>query len=284
MKVAFASYDGTPGGSPDDQQAARLAGAEWRVWSDPSVDWSVYDRVVVRTVWDYTWRLDEFLAWCRSVGPERLRNMPELVAFNSDKRYLAALNQPTVPTEFVGPGDPLPSLSGEVVVKPSISAGARNTGRFPDDRHEEAVALIETIRASGRTAMVQPYLPRVGEEGETAVVFIGGEVSHVMNKRPILRTHGIAPLSDGERIAAAVMFEDDLVSPSSATAPQTALADAVHAEISERFGVPLFARVDMVHGPGDEPVLLELEVIEPCLYLDTFAGSAERLATAIRAS
>jgi hypothetical protein len=284
VKVAFASYDGTPGGSPDDHAAARLVGAEWRVWSDPSVDWSVYDRVVLRTVWDYTWRLDEFVTWCRSVGPERLRNVPELVAFNSDKRYLAALDAPTVPTEFVGLGDPLPVLSGEVVVKPSISAGARDTGRFPPPRHDEAVALIEAIRASGRTAMVQPYLPTVGEEGETAVVFIGGEVSHVMNKRPILRTQGIAPLSDGERIAAAVMFEDDLVSPSSATAAQTALADAVHREISERFGAPLYARVDMVRGPDDEPVLLELEVIEPSLYLATFTGSAERFAAAILAS
>jgi hypothetical protein len=106
----------------------------------------------------------------------------------------------------------------------------------------------------------------------------------VLNKRPILRTHGIAPLNEGERIAAAVMFEDDLVSESTANQEQLALANVVHAEISERFGVPLYARVDMVIGPAGAPMLLELEVIEPCLYLGSVPGSAERFAAAILAS
>lgn len=131
MKIAFATCPAWPGGFPDDHEAAALAGAEWRLWDDPTVDWEAYDRVVLRSVWDYTQRIDDFLAWCERVGPERLRNTPELVAFNADKRYLGELGVPIVPTAFVGPDGPPPAFEGEVVVKPNVSAGARDTGRFP---------------------------------------------------------------------------------------------------------------------------------------------------------
>ncbi|MGB2711454.1 MAG: hypothetical protein WBC33_08040, partial [Conexibacter sp.] len=130
MRVAFATCSALPAGWADDHAAARLLDADFCVWDDPAVDWQAYDRVVLRSVWDYTARLDEFLAWCRAVGRERLRNVPELVAFNADKRYLGELSAPAVPTTAVAPGEPLPALAGEVVVKPSLSAGARDTGRF----------------------------------------------------------------------------------------------------------------------------------------------------------
>ena len=83
------------------------------------------------------------------------------------------------------------------MVKPNVSAGARDTGRFPAERHDEALALIEPIRRRGRVALVQPYLAGVDEHGETAIVFIGGELSHVLRKQPILRAEGEAPLGDG---------------------------------------------------------------------------------------
>jgi hypothetical protein len=123
MKIAFATSGELPGGWDDDQEAARLAGAEFVVWDDPT--------------------------WSAAVGPERLLNPPDLVAFDADKRYLGELRARTAPTTFVGPGDPLPELSGEVVVKPNVSAGGRRTGRFGPATHGEATALIEPIRASG---------------------------------------------------------------------------------------------------------------------------------------
>ena len=110
---------------------------------------------MLRSVWDYSGRIEEFLGWCAAVGAERLRNTPELVAFDADKRYLGELGVPIAPTTFVGPGDPLPTLEGEVVVKPNVSAGARSTGRFGPPSHAEALALVERIRESGRTAIVQ---------------------------------------------------------------------------------------------------------------------------------
>jgi hypothetical protein len=284
MKVAFATCADLPDGWPDDGEAARLLGAEFVVWDDPEVDWEAYDRVVLRSVWDYSRRADEFLAWCAAVGPGRLRNAPDLVAFNADKRYLGALDAATAPTTFVGPGDPLPELSGEVVVKPNVSAGARNTGRFGPPAHADALALVERIRASGRVALVQQYLADVDRRGETALAFIAGELSHVLRKRPVLRGEGVAPVAPGPMGVAAAMLEDDLVAAGSADAAQREFAAAVLAEISERFGTPLYARVDVAADADGRPVLMELEAIEPCLYLGLCPGSAERFTRAVLAS
>ena len=284
MRVAFATCAAMPGGSPDDAEAAALIGAEFPRWDDASVDWHAYDRVVPRSVWDYSSRLEEFLGWCRAVGPARLRNDPELVAFNADKRYLGELDAPCVPTVYLDSGDPLPPFTGEVVIKPNVSAGARDTGRFTESTSADAAELVARIHARGGTALVQPYLPHVDDHGETAVVFIGGRQSHVLRKRAVLRGPGVAPVAPGELQVAAAMFEDDLVVPGTADAAQLSLAEAIHDEVSSRFGTPLYARVDMVATPDGRPVLLELEVIEPRLYLLDVPGSSERFAAAIRAS
>jgi hypothetical protein len=283
MRVAFATFAAMPDGWSDDHPVAELVGAEYRVWDDPAVDWHAYDRVIVRSVWDYTQRVDEFVAWCRAVGPGRLRNVPELVAWNTDKRYLADLQAPTVPTRFAAPGDPAPVLEGEVVVKPNVSAGALDTGRFPPGRHGEALQLIERIHRDGRVALIQPYLSGIDEQGETAVVFLGGEISHVLAKRPVLRRPGEAPTAPGTIRAAAAMFDPELVVAGRAGPDQLELATAIHDEVGERFGTPLYARVDLVPGADGTPVLIELEVIEPNLYLAVAPGAAQRLASAIRA-
>jgi len=283
VKVAFATCSALPGGAADDQHAARLLGADFRAWDDDGVDWDAYDRVVLRSTWDYTGRLYAFLAWCRAVGPRRLRNPPALVAFNADKRYLAALSAPSVPTTFVAPGDALPALDGEVVVKPGVSAGARDTGRFGPTTHDAALALVERIRASGRVALVQPYMPQVDERGETALVFVGGELSHVLHKRPVLRGEGVAPATGGPLGVAEAMLEHDIVVPGTADAVRRAFASRVHAEVAARFGQPLYARVDLVADRDGAPLLLELEAIEPALYLAGAPGASERFAAAVRA-
>jgi hypothetical protein len=284
VRIAFATYADLPAGWGDDQEAAWHAGAEFAVWDDPAIDWGAYDRVVVRSVWDYSSRIEEFLGWCAAVGAERLRNTPELVAFDSDKRYLGELGVRIAPTTFVGPGDPLPTLEGEVVVKPNVSAGARSTGRFAPPRHAEALALIERIRESGRTAIVQGYLEDVDRNGETALVFIAGELSHVLGKRPVLRAQGEAPLTDDPHGPAAVMFDDDLVVAGEADPAQHEFAAEVMAAVTERFGTPLYARVDIAADADGRPVLMELEAIEPNLYLATAPGAAERFARAALAS
>lgn len=285
MRIAFATCSALPDGFEDDHPAAELLGAEYAVWDDPAVNWHAYDRVVVRSTWDYTPRRAEFVAWAHRVGPERLRNAPALLESNADKTYLRDLGVPIVPTVFVAPGDPVPPLAGEVVVKPTVSAGGRDTGRFGPPVYDDAVALIETITASGRTAMVQPYLTGVDDDGETALVFLGGRFSHALHKKPVLRGQGVAPLSgEGDHAAAAVMFDPDLVTAGTASAAQVALAERVVSALTSRFGTPVYVRVDLVPGPAGEPVVIEVEAVEPCLYLATAPGAAERLAEAVRAS
>jgi hypothetical protein len=282
-RVAFVTCAAHPEGIEDDQRAAELVAAEFLVWEDESVDWRAYDRVVVRSVWDYTSRVEAFLAWADAVGGERLRNTPELLRFNADKRYLTSLDAPTVPTTLLEPGDPMPGYDTEIVIKPNISAGARDTGRFTPDAAGEAAVLLERIHGTGRAALMQPYLAGVDSDGERAVVFFGGEISHVLHKRPVLRDAGVAPLATAAHAPAAIMLEPDLVVPATATPEQIELAQRVHQEISGRFGEPLFVRIDMVPGPDGSPVLIELEAIEPMLYLDLIPGSAERFAATLRA-
>ena len=283
MRVALATCSTFPGGTSDDRSVAALLDAAVHAWDDPAVDWETYDRVVLCSTWDYVDRVEAFTAWCEAVGPRRLRNDPALVAFAVDKRYLGELSVPTIPTAFVAPGDPPPALAGEVVVKPNVSAGARDTGRFGERVHHDALALIERIRASDRVALVQPYLPAVDTRGETALVFFGGTLSHVLRKRAVLRPDEVAPMAEDG--AAVAMQEEDLVVAGEASAAERTLAEQALADVAARFGrLPLYARVDLLTGTDGEPLLIELEVVEPALYLDTAPGAAARFAAAIRAS
>lgn len=283
VRIAFATCSKLPDGFDDDREAAGLLDAEFVVWNDPNVDWSSFDHVVIRSAWDYTLDRDAFVAWARSLAG-RISNQPDLVAFNSDKAYLGALSVPTVPTSYVVPGGAVPELRGEVVVKPTVSAGGRDTGRFDPDHHDEARALVTAITEGGRVAMVQPYVEGVDADGETAVVFLGGDVSHVLHKKPVLREQGPAALLDPDDPSseAAIMHDEDLVTAGEASEPFLDLARATYADIAGRFGAPLFVRVDMVPGPAG-PVVMEVEAVEPCLYLGLVPGAAERLAAAVRA-
>ena len=110
-------------------------------------------------------------------------------------------------------------------MKPNVSAGARDTGRFGADAHDAARALIERIVAGGRVALVQRYMPAVEHDGETALVFIGGVFSHALRKRAILRADEIAPTIDDELGVATAMRAPDLVGPARASPAQRAFAE-----------------------------------------------------------
>jgi hypothetical protein len=287
LRVAIASCTLVGEEWPDDrilaaELEARGCAATVEPW-DGDADWGAFDLIVIRSTWDYTWRRAEFLAWARAAG-DRLRNAHELIEWNSDKRYLgdlAGAGLSVVPTTFVGPGDPEPELGGELVVKPSVSAGARDTGRFSAATHEEARQLIGRIREGGGTAMVQPYLSAADTAGETAVVFIAGHVSHVLHKKAVLAPDEVAPLRPGGIEAAEAMFDPELVTAGAASDAQLETARLVMGHVGSRFGTPLYARVDLLTGTEGGPVLLELEAVEPNLYFGTTPGVAERLADAI---
>lgn len=289
MNVVIASFTGPTTGFDDDVallEALRARGVEASVvaW-DADHDWEACDAVVIRSTWDYTARREEYLAWTERVG-NRLHNAPALVRWNSDKRYLADLGVagfPVVGTVYVAPGDELPHLQGEVVVKPTVSAGGVDTGRFSPSTHDDARALVARIQASGRTAMVQPFEASVDSRGETAVVLLDGAVSHVLRKRAVLAPDEVAPVrSDGGLTAAEAMHDESLVGPGEATDAELDLATAIVADVTERFGYrPLYARVDLLSRADGSPVLLELEAVEPYLYLEHAPGGVDRLADSL---
>lgn len=245
------------------------------VWSDPAVDWAAFDLAVLRNPWDYTDRPEEFLAWARSV--ERLANPADVVAWNTDKRYLGELagaGLPVVETAFVAPGDAVPAFDREVVAKPTVSAGSRDTERFVPAAREALLAHVERIHAGGRTAMLQPYLDRVDEAGETALLHLGGAYSHAIRKGPLLTA---------DRAMVGELYVEEDISPREPSVAEREVAAAVMAQVTRRYGDLLYARVDLLVGDDGTPVLLELELTEPSLFLGTAPGAPQRFAAAIAA-
>jgi glutathione synthase/RimK-type ligase-like ATP-grasp enzyme len=249
-------------------------------WADPAVDWAAAGLVVVRSTWNYATRRAEFLAWAgRVAAVTRLVNPAPVVAWNTDKRYLRELADaglPVVPTAWVdGPADLGPALdrwAGDVVVKPVVSAGARDTGRFAPGDRAAAAGLAARILAGGRAVMVQPYLERLDAEGETGLVHLDGCYSHAFGKAALLTA---GPLGQA-------LFAEETITARTASPSQRAVADAVLAAVAPLgHGDLLYARVDLVPGDDGAPLLLELELTEPSLNLAVGGDAAKRLAAAI---
>lgn len=274
--IALVTCAALPTGHLEEELAERL-GATWVRWDDPAVDWAAFELVVVRSTWDYQRDLPGFLAWAASVPA--LVNPAPVLAWNTDKRYLAevaAAGLPVVETTFLAPGDALPArLPEELVLKPTVSAGSRDTGRFrPADDRAAVRELLEAIHASGRTAMLQPFLPSVDERGESALFYAAGAYSHAITKSAILRPGSVAALGAAE---------DPPITPLEPGPAERALADRTIAWLRERLGPLAYARIDLLAGPDGTPVILELELTEPCLYLPYASGAAERFAAAFLA-
>lgn len=275
-RIALATCAALPRLEPDDQLllaplAARGIDAVPAIWDDPTVDWSAFDLTVVRNTWDYIHRRDAFLDWARAVP--RLANRAEVLTWNTDKRYLRELEAaglPIVPTAFVPPGDRV-AVTGESVVKPTVSAGSQDTLRLGD---EDAVhAQVARLHAVGKTAMVQPYLADVDTAGETALLYFDGAFSHAIRKGPMLLP---GEVKDPD------LFYAEEISPREPSAAERALGGRVVAYVTQRFGTPLYARVDLLPH-GGEPVIIELELTEPSVFVGYADGAPERFADAIAA-
>ncbi len=285
-------------------------------WDDNAVDWTSFDMVVLKSPWDYTDRHGEFAAWTEStaaVAP--LFNSIGIIRWNSDKRYLADLAElgiPVVSTHYVSPGDLPADASGQrvlqylhdalatqfadnahagdgtgpapdgadkpsIVVKPTVSAGSKNTARYGRDQLESATHhALELLRA-GRTVMVQPYLDSVEQSGETGLVYLGGEFSHAFRKGPLL-SQGKSDV-DG-------LFAVEHITPRRPSAAELRLGERTVAAVAGRFPAAdiLYTRVDLLRSDDDQPVLLELEMVEPSYFLTTDPASPARAALAYRSA
>jgi hypothetical protein len=285
-RIALATYDPGPEPSKDSDlpvlvRALEEAGAEAEAvhWDDPDADWASYDLAVIRSTWDYSWRAAEFTAWLeRCAGLTRLANPVGVVRWNTDKRYLGELAEtgvPTVPTRYLAPGEPagLPS-DHEYVVKPTSGAGARFAARYTPDDHDTALRHLERMHAEGFTAMVQPYLKSIDVNGERALQFFAGRLLHASRKGAVL-----APGTpyDADKVAHPDL---EVWQP---TAAELAVAERALAAVP---GAPdlLYARVDLVDGEDGEPRLMELELVEPNLFLWLHPDSVPRVTEAILAA
>ncbi|MFJ6984399.1 MULTISPECIES: RimK family alpha-L-glutamate ligase [unclassified Streptomyces] len=288
-RVALATYD--PGTEPNKDRdlpvlvrALNEAGvtAEAVVWDDAGADWAAYDLVLIRSTWDYSWRAAEFTAWAeRCAKVTRLANPASVVRWNTDKRYLgdlAAAGVPVVPTRYLAPGDPLgPDVlpeRGEYVVKPTSGAGARYAARYTPDGRDDAVRHLARLREEGLTAMVQPYVRSIDAVGERALQYFGGRLLHASRKRAVLAP-GTA--FDADKVAHPGL-ESWLP-----TAAETALAARALAAVPDASGL-LYARVDLVDGDDGAPLVLELELVEPNLFLFLHPESVRQVVAGVTAA
>jgi glutathione synthase/RimK-type ligase-like ATP-grasp enzyme len=242
-------------------------------WSDERVDWSGFDLAMISSTWDYYERQDDFRAWLRdAAAATRLINSLEIVEWNLDKRYLLELEAaavPTIPTVWIEPGGEteaaaeIAELGWEtVVIKPVIDLGARNLVRVDAAHVEQMIAAFDVA------TMAQPYLPSVASEGELSLVYVGGELTHSLRKVPARGDFRVQPQYGGTHA-----YEEF----------GSVVREVAAAALAVAPSVPLYARVDVV-GTDEGPAVIELELIEPALYLDTAPEAAETIADALLAA
>ena len=273
--IAFATYDGMPALTADDRLAIAPLSARGievvpAIWSAPATDWRRFDAVVLRSTWDYHKRPREFRAWLDRLEETGvpLWNSVSLARWNMDKRYLrelAARGIATVPTAWmaadgeVDVGAIMESYGWtDAVLKPVIAATLYRTIRVTRD-----AGRITTLGHG--EAMLQRFVPQIEKEGEWSLVFLGGEYSHAMLKRPAPGDFRVQEEFGGSSAAA--------------DAPEE-LRESAARVLAAVDGPWLYARVDGVRADGGL-LLMELEMLEPLLFLGEHPRAPGRFADAI---
>lgn len=273
MRIALATCQELPELDADDHAyvaalRARGATVTLPIWDDQHASWDA-DVVVVRSTWDYSERRDAFVAWAATVDAQTplFLNPSAMIRWNTDKQlYLTDLSEQgiaTVPTAWLAKDGAkesahvdvaaLVALRGwrDVVIKPVVGAGSRDTIRVLHNDLATVGQRFVQEQTKKQALMVQPFLPRIAD-GEVSLIFLDGSYSHSVIKRPRSGDFRSQP-EFGSQI--------DRHSP---TSTERSLADrALHIA----GGRPLYARVDLVTGLDDQPAVIELEMVEPCLYL-----------------
>ena len=264
--------------------AFEAAGADAEIvdWDDPRTDWGRFEAALLRSAWDYSERLGDFLAWIERVDAlTTLLNPAPVLRWNSDKHYLLELAQarlPVIASRFAEPGGDARTVldeflaredCAELVVKPSVGAGSRDTRRHARTAVREILSHVEQLLEARRSVILQPYLAGVDREGETAIIHLAGRFSHAVRKGALLPPG--AP-------ASAALFAPEQITARVPDRQELEAAERILAALP--FGELLYARVDLIRDGAGRPCLLELELAEPSLFFAHAPGSAERLVAA----
>jgi glutathione synthase/RimK-type ligase-like ATP-grasp enzyme len=282
-RCAFLTLDEVGDFVIDDEHAiAPLARLAWNVdtvpWRQSTTPWSAFDAVVIRSTWDYWHDLDGFLGVLGAIDRQtRLANPLALVRWNLEKTYLrdlAARGVAIVPTlwpetvaadDFAGWAERLGSE--RLVIKPVVGANGEDAWRVaPTDPAERRARIAERFR--GRRALVQPFMPRILDEGEYSLFYLGGRYSHA-----ILKVPAAGEFRSQEEHGADVR----------AVAPPERLLECGERALRALDVAPLYARIDFVRDAADDFRLMEQELVEPSLYLRTDPGAPGRFAAALDA-
>jgi glutathione synthase/RimK-type ligase-like ATP-grasp enzyme len=241
------------------------------VWTDPSVDWSSYDAVFLRSVWDYHLKYLEFTEWLGLLDKADIAvlNDTAMVRWNADKRYLLELRErgvAIVPSQVAagaGLREVVAGLDGqEIVVKPTVGATARHTIRGVAGSAELGAAMDEL---PDDVYLVQPFLPEIQSDGEWSLMFVDGEFTHAVVKRPAPGDYRV---------------QDEFGGSATSVEPSADVLESARATLATSDTTPLYARVDGVVVNG-RFLVMELELIEPYLFLSQSPETTTKLATAV---
>ena len=284
--IALVTWSGLPEGAESERLllphlATGGADAEFVVWNNAAPDFARFDLVVLRTCWDHHLRVREFIEWLRrTAGAAPVLNALETVLWNYNKFYLQELEAQGIriaPTVFF-PGKETARPAGitaldraqilgwkQIVVKPAVSATAHNTWLI-DGAFLPTEAEL-TRRMKGEPFLVQQFLPEIQTQGEISFIYIDGNYSHAVLKRPAAGDFRVQQDFGGS--AEPVFPAPDLLDQANE------IAGAV-----PQVRDSLYCRIDAVEKAG-KLVLMELELIEPELFLGLAEGAAEKFAAAI---
>jgi glutathione synthase/RimK-type ligase-like ATP-grasp enzyme len=280
-RLAVATFIGAPDLNEDDVALARRLHASGLVvsaapWNDARVDWTQFDAVLIRSTWDYHTDYAAFLAWLAKLELLAVPtiNPARMLRWNSDKRYLAELaarGVEIVPTEIVRGSALAAALDvrdqQEIVIKPTVSASAWRTvrGRAGDAELRAAAASFP----AHLDYLVQPYVAEVASEGEWSLLYFGGSYSHAVLKRPATGDYRVQREFGGV---------NEWRAPDGAT--MQSAQRAIAAVTALGFDAPVYARIDGVRRNG-RFLIMEVELIEPFLFLDGADGASDRFASAV---
>ncbi len=287
MRIALATCSNLPDWEVDDtplHDAFAAAGVEIArpAWDDDGFDWSTCDACLIRTTWDYQERIEAFMAWAeRAAATLPIFNPIDVIRWNTHKFYLRDLHDaglPIAPTVWLerGGGRSIAALMHERgwtrgFLKPAVGATARETMRFHATDEDLAAAQQHVDRlAPDEDLLLQPYLASVETRGECSAIMIDGDVTHCVRKIPVPGDY---------RVQDDFGASDEPVDPNDA---ERRLIDAVNTHLRERFDTTLpYARLDWLTNDDDQPVVNELELVEPSLFFRHGPAAPDRLVTAI---